>query len=223
MTEPTELRLELSDGGNVSALLQEPAPPRAAYVFAHGAGAGMRHAFNEQLAGLLAERGVATLRYQFPFMEAGRRRTDPPLVAHVAVRAAVKAARKRWPGLPLFAGGKSFGGRMTSGAQALEPLPGVHGLVFVGFPLHATGKPGVERAVHLADVRVPMLFLQGTRDELADLALIERVVEPLKPLATLHLVDDGDHSFHVRASSGRNDAQVMVDLAQTMADWMAAH
>jgi predicted alpha/beta-hydrolase family hydrolase len=124
--------------------------------------------------------------------------------------------------VPLFAGGKSFGGRMTSGAQAVEPLPGVRGLVFVGFPLHPDGKPGVERAAHLANVRVPMLFLQGTRDELADLALVRQVVEPLGPLATLHVVEDGDHSFHVRASSGRIDAQVMVELAQTMSDWFAS-
>ncbi|HEX4510437.1 MAG TPA: alpha/beta family hydrolase [Burkholderiaceae bacterium] len=223
MTAATELRLTLPDGSTTSAMLLAPAAPRAAYVFAHGAGAGMRHAFMGDLSAALAERGVATLRYQFPFMERGGHRTDPPAVAHPVVRAAARLAHERMAGVPLFAGGKSFGGRMTSQAQASEPLEGVRGLAFVGFPLHPSGKPGTERAVHLEDVQVPMLFLQGTRDELAGLALIRQVVEPLAPRATLHLVEDGDHSFHVRASSGRNDAQVMQELAQAMGDWFGEH
>jgi hypothetical protein len=223
MTASTEFRLTLPDGSTTSALLLVPAQPRAAFVFAHGAGAGMRHAFMAELSGALAERGVATLRYQFPFMERGGRRTDPPPIAQAAVRAAVQAGGERLAGVPLFAGGKSFGGRMTSQAQAREPLAGVRGLVFVGFPLHPDGKPGVERAAHLADVRVPMLFLQGTRDELAELSLVRQVLEPLQPLATLHLVEDGDHSFHVRARSGSDDAQVMRDLAQTTSDWLSSH
>ena len=218
-----ELRLTLPDGSTTSALHLSPAQPRAVYVFAHGAGAGMRHAFMGDLSAALAERDVATLRYQFPFMERGGHRTDPPAVAQEVVRAAVRLARERSADVALFAGGKSFGGRMTSQAQASQALEGVRGLAFVGFPLHPSGKPATERAVHLKDVQVPMLFLQGTRDELADLALVRQVVAPLEPRATLHLVEDGDHSFHVRASSGRNDGQVMQDLAQTMSDWMSMH
>jgi predicted alpha/beta-hydrolase family hydrolase len=208
---------------SVSALLLAPADARACYVLAHGAGAGMTHPFMGAVAQGLAARGIATLRYQFPYMERGSRRPDTPRVAHAAVRAAVVEAAQRLPGLPLFAGGKSFGGRMTSQAQAAAPLPGVRGLAFVGFPLHPAGKPGVERAAHLAAVKVPMLFLQGTRDELADLALLQGVVQDLGDRATLHLEDDADHAFHVRARSGRSDAQVVQALAVALAAWCARH
>ncbi|HUE77792.1 MAG TPA: alpha/beta family hydrolase, partial [Longimicrobiales bacterium] len=189
-----ELRFAVADSGDVSALLVAPPSPRAALVLAHGAGAGMRHAFMQAVADGLAERGVATLRYQFPYMEAGGRRPDRPAVAHAAVRAAVDAAGRELPDVPLFAGGKSFGGRMTSQAAADAPLPGVRGLVFFGFPLHPPGRPGTERADHLAAVTVPMLFLQGTRDDLADLALLRPVLEPLGDRATLHVVEGADHS-----------------------------
>jgi predicted alpha/beta-hydrolase family hydrolase len=216
----TPFTIPVGDGEVVSAFAVRPADARAAYVFAHGAGAGMNHAFMANLARALAERAIATVRFQFPSMERGARRPDPPKVAHAAVRAAVAAAGQRFAGLPLFAGGKSFGGRMTSQAQALAPLDGVQGLIFVGFPLHPAGKPGVERAEHLRDVRCPMLFLQGSRDELADLALLKTTLAPLADRATLHVIDDADHSFHVRASSGRNDAQVLDEIADTMAAWM---
>lgn len=204
----------------VSALWLQPPQPRATYVFAHGAGAGMQHSFMEALSQALAEQSVATLRYQFPYMERGSRRPDTPAVAQAAVRAAVAAAQERLPGVPLLAGGKSFGGRMTSQAQAAGVLPGVRGLVFVGFPLHPAGKPGRDRAAHLASVRVPMLFLQGTRDELAELALLRGVVDELGDTATLHVEDDADHAFHVRARSGRNDAQVVQALAGAVARWL---
>jgi uncharacterized protein len=216
------LSLQLPDGTTTSALMQVPPGAAALYVFAHGAGAGMQHAGMACVADALAGAGVATLRYQFPYMERGSKRVDAPPVAHAAVRAAVAEARWRFPSLPLFAGGRSFGGRMTSQAQALAPLDCVRGLAFVAFPLHPAGKPGIERAAHLADVAVPMLFLQGTRDDLADLALLRSVVEPLGPRATLHVVDDADHSFHVRASSGRKDADVVLELARTMSAWFAA-
>lgn len=216
----TPLQLTVDDNTRVSALWMQPARPVAAYVFAHGAGAGMNHSFMADLSQALFERSVATLRYQFPYMERGSKRTDAPAVAQAAVRAAVAAAGERLPGVPLFAGGKSFGGRMTSQAQAAAPLPGVRGLVFVGFPLHPAGKPGVERATHLADVKVPMLFLQGTRDELAELALLQGVVQGLAPRATLHLEEDADHAFHVRARSGRNDAQVLQSLAEALRAWL---
>jgi predicted alpha/beta-hydrolase family hydrolase len=204
-----------------TALLHPP-DAEAGYVFAHGAGAGMGHAFMEAIATGLAERRIATLRFQFPFMEQGSKRPDPPAVAQAAVRAALEEAAGKLPGLPLFAGGKSFGGRMTSQAQAAKPLAGVRGLVFVGFPLHPAGKPGTERAKHLAQVELPMLFLQGTRDELADLELVRSVVTPLGERATLHVVDGADHSFHVLVRSGRNDAQVREELLDTMAAWMRA-
>lgn len=186
------------------------------YVLAHGAGAGMRHPFLEALAEALAREKVATLRYEFPYMEQKKRRIDPPPVLHARVRQAVAAAARE--GLPLFAGGKSMGGRMTSQAQALEPLPEVRGLAFVGFPLHPAGKPGTDRGAHLREVRVPMLFLQGTRDELADLALLRPVVEGLER-ATLHVVEDADHSFHVRKRSGRTDAEAIEELAYAFARW----
>ncbi len=197
-------------------ILRRPPEAWCLYVLAHGAGAGMRHPFLESLAGALAGEGVATLRYEFPYLEQGKKRIDPPPVLHARVREAVAAAAKER--LPLFAGGKSMGGRMTSQAQALEPLSGVRGLAFVGFPLHPAGKPGTERAAHLREVDLPMLFLQGTRDDLADLALLRPVVEAL-PTATLHVVDDADHSFHVRKKSGRADAEVLADLARTFAAW----
>ena len=222
MNAPEPLSLDLPDASQVSALLRVPDDAMALYVFAHGAGAGMNHAGMASVADALAGVGVATLRYQFPYMERGSRRVDAPPVAHAAVRAAVAEARRRLPALPLFAGGRSFGGRMSSQAQALAPLDGVRGLAFVGFPLHPAGKPGVERAQHLADVAIPMLFLQGTRDELADLSLLEPVLAALAPRATLHVVDDADHSFHVRASSGRRDPEVVLELARTMSAWFRA-
>ena len=200
-------------------LVIEPRSALACYVFAHGAGAGMAHPFMANAAAALAERGIATLRFPFPSMEAGKKRPDPPPVAHAAVRAAVEEAARRFPRLPLLAGGKSFGGRMTSQAQAAEPLPGVRGLVFVGFPLHPAGKPSKERAKHLDDVRVPMLFLQGTRDALAQMPFVEEVVAHLGKRATLERFDSADHSFHVRASAGRTDAAVLAELADAIRDW----
>ena len=222
MSTPEPLTLTVDDQTMVSALWLQPPKPRWTYVFAHGAGAGMHHSFMAALSQALVDASVATLRYQFPYMERGSKRPDSPAVAHAAVRAAVAAARKRLPGTPLFAGGKSFGGRMTSQAQAAEAMPGVRGLVFVGFPLHPAGKPGIDRAAHLAQVAVPMLFLQGTRDELADLALLQGVVQGLGNQATLHIEDDADHAVHVRTRSGRNDAQVVLALADAMAAWFLA-
>jgi len=222
MNAPEPLSLALPDGSTVSALLRVPDDAAALYVFAHGAGAGMNHAGMASVADALAGVRVATLRYQFPYMERGSKRVDSPPVAHAAVRAAVAEAGRRLPALPLFAGGRSFGGRMSSQAQALAPLDGVRGLAFVGFPLHPAGKPGTERAQHLADVAIPMLFLQGTRDDLADLSLLESVLAPLAPRAALHVVDDADHSFHVRASSGRKDPEVVLELARTMSAWFLA-
>jgi predicted alpha/beta-hydrolase family hydrolase len=207
---------------SVAALLICPPDVRACFVFAHGAGAGMAHPFMEAVAAGLGERGVASLRYQFPYMEKRSRRPDPPAVAQAAVRAAVAEAGRRFPGLPLIAGGKSFGGRMTSQAQASTPLEGVRGLAFLGFPLHPAGKPSSDRAKHLSDVHVPMLFVQGTRDTLAELRLLEPVVESLGPLATLHRVKEADHSFHVLARSGRNDREVMSEVLDAFAAWVGA-
>src|SRR5690348_10823650 len=195
--------------GDVSGLLLRPAGARLLYVLAHGAGAGMRHPFLESISQRLAERGIATLRYQFLYMEQRGRRPDPPAVAAATVRAAVIEAARVAPGLALVAGGKSFGGRMTSTAQAEEPLPGVRGLVFLGFPLHPPGRPGDSRAEHLARVQIPMLFLQGDRDQFADLKLLKPVVKGLGERATLHLVEGGDHSFHVLKRSGRTDREVI--------------
>ncbi|RYF16702.1 MAG: alpha/beta hydrolase [Comamonadaceae bacterium] len=220
MADTESLRIALPDGGAVSALLDRPASATACYVFAHGAGAGMQHAFMTQMAASLAQRGIAVLRFQFPFMEQGSKRPDSPAVAQVAVRAAVHEAAARLPGLPLFAGGKSFGGRMSSQAQAGDPLPGVRGLVFVGFPLHAAGKPSTSRADHLAGVQVPMLFLQGTRDALADLPLVREVTAALGARATLQVVDGADHAFHVLVRSGRGDADVREQLCDAIAAWM---
>jgi predicted alpha/beta-hydrolase family hydrolase len=188
---------------------------------AHGAGAGMAHPFMTALANDLASRAIATVRYQFPYMERGSKRPDSPKVAHATVRAAVAEASRLTPGLALIAGGRSFGGRMTSQAQAASPLPGVRGLAFVGFPLHPAGQPSDERAVHLADVQVPLLFLQGTRDELADLPLLARLAERLGPRATLTLFDEADHSFHVPARTGRKDADVRAEMADALAGWVA--
>ncbi|MEO7008171.1 MAG: alpha/beta family hydrolase, partial [Caldimonas sp.] len=202
------------------ALLEAPADARACYVFAHGAGAGMTHPFMAAIADGLADRGIATLRYQFPSMERGSKRPDSPKVAHAAVRAAVDEAATLMPGVALVAGGKSFGGRMTSQAQAETPLPGVRGLAFLGFPLHPPGRPSAERALHLDAVQVPMLFLQGTRDELADVELLRSMVENLGPRATLLLFDDADHSFHVPVRSGRTDAQVRAQLLDALATWI---
>ena len=217
------LPLEVGDAVTVSARLIAPPDARACYVFAHGAGAGMDHPFMAALAQALAERAVATLRFQFPSMEQGARRPDPPAVAQAAVRAAVAEARRRCAGLPLFAGGKSFGGRMTSQAQARAPLAGVEGLAFVGFPLHPAGKPAVERAEHLREVSVPMLFLQGSRDALAQPALLHAALAPLGPRVELRVIEDADHAFHVRAASGRNDREVVDELADAMSTWFAAH
>jgi uncharacterized protein len=214
------LKIEIGNAGAVSALLLRPAQARAVYVFAHGAGAGMAHASMKAIASGLAERGIATLRYQFPYMEKGGKQPDPPAVAHAAVRAAVAEAARRCVGLALFAGGKSFGGRMTSQAQAIAPLAGVRGLVFLAFPLHPAGKPSSERAKHLSDVKIPMLFLQGTRDGLAELELLEPVVKGLGSSATLHQVKEADHSFHVLARSGRNDREVMDEVLDAFAAWI---
>ena len=204
----------------VSGLLQGPTQPSACYVMAHGAGAGMRHAFMVAMANALVVESIATLRYQFPYMEHGSKRPDAPAVAHATVRAAVREASRLLPGVALFAGGKSFGGRMTSQAQAIAPLAGVRGLVFVGFPLHPSGKPSVDRARHLSAVQLPMLFLQGTRDLLAEMPLVQSVAAGLGARATLHVVADADHAFHVPARSGRRDAEVIDELAKTIARWM---
>ena len=215
-----ELTFAVGDGvGSVSALLLRPDVARLLYVLAHGAGAGMRHPFLESIAQRLAARGIATLRYQFPYMERRAGRPDSLAIAAATVRAAVAEAARVAPGLPLVAGGKSFGGRMTSTAQAEAPLPGVRGLLFLGFPLHPPGRPDDKRAQHLAQVRIPMLFLQGTRDEFADLTLLRPVVQRLGERATLHLVEGGDHSFHVLKRSGRTDAEVMGELVGAIADW----
>jgi predicted alpha/beta-hydrolase family hydrolase len=220
--ESVSLQFPVNEKETVSALMLAPKEPRAAFVFAHGAGAGMRHPFMESLARELAQREVATVRFQFPYMQKGLRRPDAPALAQAAVRASVAEASRRLPGVPLFAGGKSFGGRMTSQAQAEAPLGGVLGLVFVGFPLHPAGNPSMKRADHLALVQIPMLFLQGTRDALADLGLLELVVAKIGDRATLKGFEDADHSFHVPKKSGSNDAEVLQALADTMSRWMAA-
>jgi uncharacterized protein len=214
------LTIELDDAQRVSGLLMVPPGARACYVLAHGAGAGMAHPFMAQVSAGLAERGVASLRYQFPYMERRAKRPDPPALAQATVRAAVAKAARRLPDFAIIAGGKSFGGRMSSQAQAAAALPGVRGLAFLGFPLHPAGKPSDERARHLSDVRVPMLFLQGSRDALADLALLRPVVERLGDHATLRVFDDADHSFHVPARSGRRDTDVRRELLDALAAWI---
>jgi uncharacterized protein len=221
-TEVQSIRIETGPDEAVSALVVQPPRLRACYVFAHGAGAGMSHASMETVAAGLAARDIATLRYQFPYMEKGSKRPDAPKVAHAAVRAAVAEAGRRFPSLPLIAGGRSFGGRMTSQAQALLPLPGVRGLAFLGFPLHPAGKPSSDRAKHLADVKIPMLFLQGTNDKLAEPALLEPVVKRLGRKASLHLVEGADHSFHVPARSGRNDREVLGEILDAFVGWIGA-
>jgi predicted alpha/beta-hydrolase family hydrolase len=215
------ITLQVSDSRTVSGLFDLPANARACYVFGHGAGAGMNHPSMASVADDLSQQGIATLRYQFPYMESGSRRPDPPALCHATVRAAVMEAARLAPDLPLVAGGRSFGGRMTSQAQAIAPLPGVAGLAFLAFPLHPAGRPSQERAEHLSDVDIPMLFLQGTRDELAELQLLQPVVQRLGARATLKLLQDADHSFHVRASSGRRDADVRQELVHALVDWIA--
>jgi uncharacterized protein len=210
----------VSDAVRVSGLLQTPTRARACYVLAHGAGAGMDHPFMVAVAGELARRDVATLRYQFPYMERGARRPDPPQLAHATVRAAVAAALRLVPGLPLIAGGKSFGGRMTSQAQAKASLQGVCGLAFLGFPLHPAGRPSQDRAEHLFEVQIPMLFLQGTRDTLASLDQLEPLCKELGRRTTLKLFADADHSFHVPARTGRKDAQIFGDVLDALAAWL---
>jgi len=217
------LTLSVDDATRVSALLDAPASPRALLVLGHGAGAGMAHPFMASTATGLVARGIACLRYQFPYMEAGSRRPDRPPVAHATVRAAVAEARRRFIELPLFAGGKSFGGRMTSQAQALEPLPGVAGLVFLGFPLHPARKPATERADHLDAVRIPMLFVQGMRDELAEPALLRVVIERLGRRADTIWLEEADHAFHVPAKTGRRDAQVLDEALDAVARWIDVH
>ncbi len=208
--------------GRVPAILLRPPDSWLLYVLAHGAGAGMRHRFMDAIAEALARRGIATLRYEFPYVAAGGRRPDPPPVLQATVRAAVAEAARQAPDLPLVAGGKSLGGRMTSGAQAREPLPGVHALVFLGFPLHPPKQPGVSRAEHLAGVHVPMLFLQGTRDDLADLELVAGVCRDLGPRATLHVVDGANHAFEVLKRSGRTNEEVREELVRTIEEWCRA-
>ena len=219
MGEGERLRFAVEGAGEVSAILVRPANARWLLVLAHGAGAGMTHPFLEKLSQELAAAGVATFRYQFPYMEQRRRVPDSPSVATATVTSAVRAAGKAAPGLPLFAGGKSFGGRMSSQAASQKLLEGVRGLVFFGFPLHPPNNPGTKRAEHLAKVQIPMLFLQGTRDTLADLKLLRPICNDLESLATLHVIETADHSFHVLKSSGKTDAEVLRELAQTTASW----
>jgi len=217
--DAVERRIRISKTLEVSALLASPAKPRALYVLAHGAGAGMRHAFMEAMAQRLAARDIATLRYQFPYVEQGSRRIDPEPLLLDTVRAAVAIGREEARGTTLLAGGKSMGGRMTSRAAAATLLEGVAGLVFLGFPLHPAGQPGVARADHLSKVTIPLLFLQGTRDTLAELDLLRPVVDKLGPRATLHIVEHADHMFHVPKRSGRADEQALDELADTIAAW----
>ena len=213
-----EFTLAVDAAHRVSALLIAPPRAHACYVLAHGAGAGMTHPSMEAVAIELGERGIATLRYQFPYMEQGSKRPDPPALCHATIGAAVAKAGELK--LPLIAGGRSFGGRMTSQAQAKSALSGVRGLAFLGFPLHPAGKPSDDRAEHLFDVKIPMLFLQGTRDALAELSLLRPLVERLGKRATLKLFEDADHSFHVPAKTGRKDAEVRSEMLDTLAAWI---
>jgi len=221
-SDVASVTITVGNAHSVSGLLLAPANARACYVLAHGAGAGMFHPFMQVVARELGERGIATLRYQFPYMEQRARRPDPPKLAQATVRAAVAAAAKLAPALPLVAGGKSFGGRMTSQAQAASPLPGVCGLAFLGFPLHPAGRPSDERAEHLFAVEVPMLFLQGSRDKLAELGLLSRLIERLGERASLELIQDADHSFRVPARAGRRDADVKRDMMDALAAWIGS-
>ena len=209
---------EIVIGGGIPGLLELPTHASHLFVFAHGAGAGMRHAFLEAAAASLASHGIATLRYEFPYMQNRSRRPDPPAVLHATVRAAVSEAAAAAPGLPLLAGGKSMGGRMTSQAAAEKPLEGVQGLVFFGFPLHPAGSPAVARGAHLSRVTVPMLFLQGTRDKLADLELLRPLLAGI-PRATLRIFEGADHSFHLLKSAGRSDEELLSEMARTVAGW----
>jgi predicted alpha/beta-hydrolase family hydrolase len=217
---PQPIKIAVDERQSVSGLLMVPEQPRACYVLAHGAGAGMTHPFLAGIANGLAQSGIATLRYQFPYMEQKSKRPDTPKVAHAAVRAAVGEATRLLPGIPLFAGGKSFGGRMTSQAQALSPLSGVRGLIFLGFPLHPAGQPSTDRAKHLFDVGIPMLFLQGTRDQLANIELLQPLCDQLGSRATLKRFQDADHSFHVPARSGLKDADVQVEVRNVIGEWI---
>ena len=219
MPTSEKLQFVVEDGGEVSALMLRPAKPRWVMALAHGAGAGMAHPFLAALAEELAEVGMATLRYQFPYMEQKRRVPDRPPILTATVAAAVRAAKKEVPGAPLLAGGKSMGGRMTSTAASQGQLDDVRGLVFFGFPLHPPKQPGTKRAEHLAKVRIPMLFLQGTRDTLADLTLLRPICAGLGGRTTLHIVESGDHSFHVLKSSGKTDGEILRELAETTAAW----
>jgi predicted alpha/beta-hydrolase family hydrolase len=219
-SDPQSVEVADDAGIRVSGLLQAPPRARACYVLAHGAGAGMSHPFMAAVAAELAARGIASLRYQFPYMERRAKRPDPPPLAQMTVRAAVAAAARALPDLALIAGGKSFGGRMTSQAQAKAPLPGVRGLAFLGFPLHPANRPSQDRAAHLFDVHIPMLFLQGTRDALAVLDQIEPVCKKLGGRATLTLFENADHSFHVPARSGRSDAQIRGEMLDALASWI---
>jgi uncharacterized protein len=221
MSNPQHLKLKVNGTNEVSALLLHPSAARACYIFAHGAGAGMNHEFMARVAAGLYDHGVATLRYQFPYMEKSSRRPNPPPLAHATVRAAVAEAARCCAGLAQIAGGKSFGGRMTSQAQAIAPLDGVRGLGFLGFPLHPAGKPSNTRAAHLSEIHVPMLFVQGTRDKLAEGQLLEPLIKRLGPSASLHPVQEADHSFHVPARSGRNDREVMDEVVATLSAWIA--
>jgi uncharacterized protein len=214
--EPITIPVDGTNG--VSGLWQTVPNARACVVLAHGAGAGMRHSFLESFAAQLATLQIASLRYQFLYMDRGSKRPDPPKLCHAVVRAAVAEATRR-TSVPLVAGGRSFGGRMTSQAQAESPLPGVRGLVFLAFPLHPARKPANDRAAHLFAVHIPMLFLQGTRDELAEMQLLEPLLEKLGKSASARLIESADHSFHVPARSGRTDAAVLTELAQTLAHW----
>lgn len=216
---PQEVTIAVNPASSVSGLMQRPIRARACLVLAHGAGAGMRHPFMAAVADDLAALGIATLRYQFPYAERRGRRPDPPALCHATVRAAVASAHQLEPTLPLFAGGKSFGGRMTSQAQAASPLPGVRGLVFLGFPLHPPAQPSNARAEHLFQVQIPMLFLQGTRDTFAELALIQPLTRRLGERASLTLLGEADHSFHVAARTGRTDTQVRTEMLQALASW----
>lgn len=222
MDAAEDMRFAVPGAGEVSALLLRPANARSLLVLAHGAGAGMSHPFMAALANELANVAIATFRYQFPYMQQRRRVPDPPAILTATVAAAVHAANEAAPNLPLLAGGKSMGGRVTSQAAAQSPLTGVRGLVFFGFPLHPPNRPGTKRADHLPKVGVPMLFLQGTRDNFADLGLLRPIITKLKDRATLHLIENADHSFHVPKSSGRTDAEVLRELAQTTASWQLA-
>src|SRR5262245_7164314 len=222
VSDAQQLTIFVDETRRVSGLLLTPTRARACYVLAHGAGAGMAHPFMAAVANELAERGIASLRYQFPYMEQRAKRPDPPALAKATVRAAVAEAGRQAAALPLIAGGRSFGGRMTSQAQAAAALPGVRGLAFLGFPLHPAGRPSDERAAHLFDVQIPMLLLQGTRDALAELPLLELVVKRLGRRATLMLFKDADHSFHVPARSGRKDAEVRREMMDVLAAWIDA-